>query len=113
MDLGSVIGMAGFAFGLMAVIALLCAVMIRVIVAILAKSQSSRAQAAVATPVSVSVSEARDETAAHVAAVAAAVYAVVGAHRLVRIGEPGRSPIWSSLGRTQHQTSHTPRLDHH
>ncbi|MDZ3835846.1 MAG: hypothetical protein U0S49_00535 [Rhodospirillales bacterium] len=113
MDLGSVIGMAGFAFGLMAVIALLCAVMIRVIVALLARTQGSRGQAAAATPVSVSVSEARDETAAHVAAVAAAVYAVIGAHRLVRIGEPGRSPIWSSLGRTQHQTSHTPRLDHH
>jgi hypothetical protein len=112
MDLGSVIGMAGFAFGLMAVIALLCAVMIRVIVALLAR-QASRGQAAAVTPVSVSVTEARDETAAHVAAVAAAVYAVIGSHRLVRIGEPGRSPVWSSLGRTQHQTSHTPRLDHH
>ena len=111
MDLGSVIGMASFAFGVMTVIALLCAVLIRVIVAVLARAQSARA--AVPTPVSVSVTEARDETAAHVAAVAAAVYAVIGAHRLVRIGEPGRSPIWSTLGRTQHQTSHTPRLDHH
>ena len=83
-----------------------------VIVALLARTQASRGQVA-ATPVSVSVTEARDETAAHVAAVAAAVYAVIGSHRLVRIGEPGRSPIWSSLGRTQHQTSHTPRLDHH
>jgi hypothetical protein len=97
----------------MTVIALLCAVLIRVIVAILARAQSARAGAGVATPVSVSVTPARDETAAHVAAVAAAVYAVIGAHRLVRIGEPGRSPIWSTLGRTQHQTSHTPRLDHH
>lgn len=113
MDLGSVIGMASFAFGMMTVIALLCAVLIRVIVAVLARAQSARARAAVPTPVSVSVTEARDETAAHVAAVAAAVYAVIGAHRLVRIGEPGRSPIWSTLGRTQHQTSHTPRLDHH
>lgn len=112
MDLSSVIGMAGFAFGLMAVIALLCSVLIRAIVAGLARAQSARAAAA-PTPVSVSVTEARDETAAHVAAVAAAVYAVIGAHRLVRIGEPGRSPIWSTLGRTQHQTSHTPRLDHH
>lgn len=112
MDLGSVIGMAGFAFGLMAVIGLLCSVLIRAIVAILARAQSARA-AATPTPVSVSVTEARDETAAHVAAVAAAVYAVIGAHRLVRIGEAGRSPIWSTLGRTQHQTSHTPRLDHH
>lgn len=112
MDVSSAVGMSAFAFGLMTVIALLCAVLIRVIVAGLARAQSARAAAA-PTPVSVSVTEARDETAAHVAAVAAAVYAVVGAHRLVRIGEPGRSPIWSTLGRTQHQTSHTPRLDHH
>ena len=54
MDLGSVIGMSGFAFALMAVIALLCSVLIRVIVAILARTQASRAQPAV-TPVSVSV----------------------------------------------------------
>ncbi len=114
MDVSSAIGMSAFAFGLMTVIALLCSVLIRVIVAVLARAQSARAQATGApTPVSVSVTEARDETAAHVAAVAAAVYAVIGAHRLVRIGEPGRSPIWSTLGRTQHQTSHTPRLDHH
>lgn len=112
MDVSSAIGMSAFAFGLMTVIALLCAVLIRVIVAGLARAQSARTTAA-PTPVSVSVTEARDETAAHVAAVAAAVYAVIGAHRLVRIGEPGRSPIWSTLGRTQHQTSHTPRLDHH
>ncbi|HSO41361.1 MAG TPA: hypothetical protein VLR47_00710, partial [Rhodospirillales bacterium] len=86
---------------------------IRVIVAVLARAQDARARATVATPVSVSVSEARDESAAHVAAVAAAVYAVIGAHRLVRIGEAERSPVWSTLGRTRHQTSHTPRLDHH
>lgn len=112
MDLSSVIGMTVFAFGLMTVIALLCAVLIRVIVMVLARTQDARATAA-ATPVSISVTPARDETAAHVAAVAAAVYAVIGAHRLVHIGEAGRSPVWSSLGRTQHQTSHTPRLDHH
>lgn len=114
MDLNSVIGMSAFAFGLMTVIALLCAVLIRVIVVVLARTQDARGRAnAVATPVSVSVTPARDETAAHVAAVAAAVYAVIGAHRLVHIGEAGRSPVWSTLGRTQHQTSHTPRLDHH
>jgi hypothetical protein len=111
MELGSVIGMAGFAFGLMAVIAMLCSVLIRAIVVILERVQGARAAAP--TPVSVSVTEARDETAAHVAAVAAAVYAVIGAHRLVRIGEAPRSPLWSTLGRTRHQTSHTPRLDHH
>ena len=112
MDLGSVIRMAGFAFGMMAVIALLCAVLIRAIVVILERVQGARARAAAPTPVSVSVTEARDETAAHVAAVAAAVYAVIGAHRLVRIGEAPRSPLWSTLGRSRHQTSHTPRLDH-
>jgi hypothetical protein len=114
MDLGPVISMALFAFGMMAVIAALCSVLIRAIVAVLARAQDARSRAsAAATPVSVSVTPARDETAAHVAAVAAAVYSVIGANRLVHIGEPGRSPIWSTLGRTQHQSFHTPRLAHH
>ncbi len=45
MDLGSVIGMSAFAFGMMTVIALLCAVLIRVIVAVLARAQDARARA--------------------------------------------------------------------
>ena len=47
--------------------------------------------------------------AGHVAAITAAVYAVLGAHRIVHIesGPPGT--IWTTEGRLIHQTSHTPR----
>ena len=47
--------------------------------------------------------------ASHVAAITAAVYAVLGAHRIVHIesGPPGT--IWTTEGRLIHQTSHTPR----
>lgn len=110
--MGSTLSMAFFGYGMMVVIAILSAVLIRVIVIVLARAQDSRTRAE-PTPVSVSVAPARDETAAHVAAVAAAVYAVIGAHRLVHIGEAARGSTWAAFGRSQHQTSHTPRLDHH
>lgn len=111
MDMNSTITMSLFAYGMMVVIAGLSAVLIRAIVVVLARMQA-KAKPAAPSVVSVSVSEARDETAAHVAAVAAAVHAVLGAHRIVRVGEAGRG-VWATLGRSQHQTSHTPRLDHH
>ncbi|MBL8660665.1 MAG: hypothetical protein JNM75_13020 [Rhodospirillales bacterium] len=114
MDLSGTIMMSLFAYGMMIVIAGLSAVLIRMIVAVLARAGDARKRAtAAATSVSVSVAPARDETAAQVAAVAAAVYAVIGAHRLVHIGEATRGSVWATLGRSQHQTSHAPRLDHH
>jgi len=110
--MGSTISMAFFGYGMMLIIAVLCAVLIRVIVMVLARAQDARKRAA-PTPVAVSVTPARDETAAHVAAVAAAVYAVVGAHRLIHIGRAASGTSYAAFGRSQHQTSHTPRLDHH
>lgn len=112
MDMSSAITMSFFAYGMMIVIAGLSAVLIRVIVVVLAGVQG-RAKAAAPSVVSVSVTPARDETAAHVAAVAAAVHAVLGTQRIVRVGEAGRGSVWATLGRSRHQTSHTPRLDHH
>lgn len=106
MDLGSVISLALFSFGLMAVIAGLASVLIRGIVVLLA---GAKRKAPPATPVAISVAPAVDETAAHVAAIAAAVYAVVGAHRLVRIGETARDAGWTATGRLAHHGSHAPR----
>lgn len=97
-----------FSYLLMAVIAALTAVMIRGIVFILAASKKKAAPAA-ATPVIVSVTPARDEGAAIAAAIAAAVYAVIGAHRLVHIGEAQRGAGWTTEVRTRLHTSHTPR----
>jgi hypothetical protein len=50
---------------------------------------------------------ARDDTAI-VAAISAAVYAVIGAHRIVYLAETRRGSSWTSEMRTQHHTSHTP-----
>jgi hypothetical protein len=102
-----------FAYFLLVVIALLAAVMIRGIVLVLAGSKKARARRlAVATPVQVAVEPEPaqlEDTAAHVAAIAAAIYAVIGAHRLIHIGEPRPSYGWTTTGRVFHQTSHSPR----
>lgn len=110
MELGSVISLSFFAFGLMAVIAGLASVLIRGIVVLLA---GTKRKAAAPTPVAISVAPAVDETAAHVAAIAAAVYAVIGAHRLVHIGEAQRGAGWTATGRLAHHGSHAPRRTPH
>jgi hypothetical protein len=107
MDLGAIISLSFFAFGLMAVIAGLSSLLIRGIVIGLARTQRKAAPAP--TAVSITVAPAVDETAAHVAAIAAAVYAVIGAHRLVHIHEVPRGPGWTGTGRLAHHASHTPR----
>jgi hypothetical protein len=110
MELGAVIQQAIFAYILMAVIAVLSAVMIRVVVLTLELMHAKPKP--VAAPVQVEVLPApapEEETSRHVAAVAAAVYAVLGAHRLVYIGEVGRAPSWSTTGRTIQHISHSPK----
>jgi hypothetical protein len=106
MDLGGSVQTSIFAYVLMAIVAMLAAVMVRGIVILLQRAGQKRQPA---TPVSISVAPAVDETAAHVAAVAAAVYAVLGAHRLVRIGEAAPAPTWTTAGRAAHHLSHAPR----
>lgn len=43
-----------------------------------------------------------------IAAISAAVYAIVGAHRLVHIEERGRGQTWAAAGRSVHHASHAP-----
>lgn len=106
MDFGGSIQTSLFAYGLMAVVSLLAAVMVQGIVVVLQRTQK-KPQAP--TSVSISVAPSVNETEAHVAAVAAAVYAVLGAHRLVHIGDASRAPGWAAYGRSVHHTSHAPR----
>ena len=108
MDLAGSVQTSIFAYVLMAVVAMLAAVVVRGIVIVLQRAGQRRA-ATSTTPVSISVEPAVDETAAHVAAVAAAVFAVLGAHRLVRIGEAAPAPTWTVAGRAAHHLSHAPR----
>lgn len=99
-------------YGLTIVVAMAAAGLIWLIVYTLEAVQKKKQAAAPPTSVSVAVApepEKVDETAGHVAAVAAAVYATLGAARLVYIGEGVHSPAWTSTGRTIHQTSHMPK----
>lgn len=48
------------------------------------------------------------DDAAVVAAISAAVYAVIGAHRIVYLAEARRGSSWTAEMRTQHHTSHSP-----
>ena len=88
-------------YGLAIVISMLVAIMIRVIVASL--SAARRQPQAVAPNPEVSVNVAAD----HIAAIAAALYAVIGAHRIVHIGDRGRGYAWTSEGRAAHHASHS------
>jgi hypothetical protein len=109
MDFSGSVQTSIFAYGLMAVVAMLAAVMVQGIVMVLERMQHRRKSEVAPTPVSILVAPAVDETAAHVAAVAAAVYAVLGAHRLVHIGDAVRTPMWTTAGRAAHHLSHAPR----
>ena len=63
------------------------------------------------TPVSISVVPDRDQNAEVAAVIGAAVFAMLGAHRVVRVREaPGRTTAgWTSQIRSRLHTSHAPR----
>jgi hypothetical protein len=63
-----------------------------------------------ATPVAVSVVPERDRNAEHAAVIAAAIYAMQGARRIVQIGEARpTSPGWGYRARTRLAPSRAPR----
>lgn len=107
---------AVFAYFLLIVIAAIVAVVIRGIVIALASVQERakiKAKAGAPTPVVVSVTPMRNENAEIAAAIGAAVFTVLGAHRLVYIGEARPTVSWTGEIRSRLHTSHTPRLDRH
>ena len=94
-------------YGLAIVIAFATALVIRGIVLVTGRvgsaeeTKASAAPAPVARPVDGVPPE-------HIAAIAAAVYAVLGSHRIVHISDAGRGLAWTAEGRLMHQTSHRP-----
>ena len=96
-------------YGLTIVVAGITAVMIRGVVVGLERLNKPKA-AAVAAPAEAKAVPApaapAEDTDAHVAAIGAAVYAMLGDVRIVYIGESERSPSWTVTGRSLHQTSH-------
>ncbi len=111
---GDALTQAFLGYVLTIVVALATAGVVALIVRTLEGMQARKAAKLPVAPAAVSVAVAPeqdqlDETARHVAAIAAAVYAVVGAHRLVHIAEVGAQPGWRTAGRLLHQSSHTIR----
>ncbi len=109
MGVGDALSQGSMAYLLTIVVAMCSAVVIRGIVYVLEHISHKKIAAAPATPVQVAVQtqpDAEDENQKLVAAIAAAVFATIGAHRLVYIGETGGTTTWAAAGRTMHQTSH-------
>lgn len=116
--LGSVISTSLFAYGLMAAIALATAVFISLLVAGLAAlgRRNEASAAAVAPPAAVAHQPAPAPTKGIdptiVAVITAAIESVVGAHRIVYIGETQAMGGWIGEVRQRHHGSHNPHHDH-
>jgi hypothetical protein len=83
------------------VISMLVAVMIRVIVVACAMNQTAPKQQP--GPVRTALAETEEVP---IAAIAAAVYAVVGPHRIVHIKRSSQGHDWKTEGRSTHHLSH-------
>ena len=107
--LGDVIVKTLWMAGLAVVVSMSIAVVIKLIVVVQdafhPKPETAPKPAATAAP-----APAFDLLADHVAAISAAVYSVIGAHRIVRIEEQ-RHGEWVVEGRLAHHTSHA--VSHH
>ena len=93
-------------YGLTIVISILAACLIKLIVVVIAKSEDRRnaARTKVAKAMEPVVIEGVDPR--HVAAISAAVFAVMGSHRIVHIAGGKYMPGWAAEGKRQLQTSH-------
>lgn len=109
---GSLVLMSLAIYGLAIVIAMLTAVMIRVIVTLLSRAaKKSASPVVVATPTAASV-PVSDPAENDIAVIAAAVYAMLGTRRIVHIGPAQVGTPWTHGGRTRHQASHVVRRPH-
>lgn len=94
--------------GLAIVVSMLVALVIKVIVVALNAFERAGAPDALqpsAAPAAPGDAPSRNLTGAEVAVISAAAYAVLGAHRIVRI-EAARNVGWLDEGRLVHHTSH-------
>lgn len=105
-SLSSVMLQSAFSYVLMAFIAVICAVIIRLIVLLLARTQ--KPSIVVAPPLTVSAKPAVDESAMTAAVIAAAVHAFMGAHRIISLTEARDQSAWAHQARARHHISHAP-----
>lgn len=97
-------------YGLAIVISLGVAVVIKLIVLVLHAVERKPA-AAVQPAAAPATAPAFDVMADHVAAIAAAVYQMIGAHRIIHIEDVRRRGEWVVEGRMAHHASHA--IPHH
>ena len=98
-------------YGIVIVISMLVAVVIRGIVWALSR-QAAQAEAKAPVKPAPAVSLIAGIPQEHLAVITAAVAAMMGAHRIVRIDAPGRGYSWTAEARSVHHTSHAPRAPH-
>jgi len=102
-------------YGIVIIVSMLVAAVIRGIVIVLSR-QASKDEAkappkpAVSKPVAQPVISGIPQE--HIAAISAAVAMMMGAHRIVHIEMANRGFGWTSEARTTHHTSHLPRASH-
>ena len=99
-------------YGLAIVVSLGVAVVIKLIVVVLGALERRPAEAPAAAAPRPAVASADDAVPAeHVAAIAAAIHALIGEHRIVHILDGHKHDGWVAEGRVAHHRSHS--LDHH
>ncbi len=97
-------------YGIVIVISMLVAVVIRGIVWALSRQAAQVEAKAPAKPAAPPILAGVPQE--HLAVIAAAVAAMMGAHRIVRIEAASRGFGWTAEARTVHHTSHAPRAPH-
>ena len=95
-------------YGIVIVVSLLVAVVIRLIVWTLSRQAERAPKSVVAKPLAKPVADPGIPP-EHVVVIAAAVAAMTGAHRVVRIAPTPGGQAWTAIARSAHQTSHLPR----
>ena len=97
------------------VVSMLVAAVIRGVVIVLsrqAEKEAAKAPVKPAAPVVRPAAMVSGIPQEHLAVIAAAVAAMMGTHRIVRIETPERGFGWTSEARSSHHTSHAPRASH-
>lgn len=93
-------------YGVAIIVSLLIAALIKAIVVLLGRIERKPVPPALALPAAAPAATVPPE---HIAAIAAAVHAVIGGHRILRIENGRRGAGWLGEGRLAHHTSHAVR----
>ncbi len=106
-------------YGLAAAVSLAVAALVKLVVVVLTRPRRVAGAAPVVVAsrsAAVGAAPAHDDDdappAEHVAAIGAAVYAAIGAHRILHIEDAARDRSWTAGGREAHHRSHSPIKSH-